>query len=61
MDGANARITASYWPRYRCPHRWFVGAGDEYTPVADVEFMHKRVQGSVLAVIDGAARRTCLT
>lgn len=32
-----------------------VGADDEYTPVADAEYMHARLPHSTLAVIDGAA------
>ena len=32
-----------------------VGADDEYTPVADAEFMHERLADSTLAVIAGAA------
>ncbi len=33
-----------------------VGSDDEYTPVADAEYMHARVPGSALVVVDGAAR-----
>ena len=32
-----------------------VGSDDEYTPVADAEYMHERVPGSELVVVDGAA------
>lgn len=32
-----------------------VGSDDEYTPVADAEYMHERVPGSALVVVDGAA------
>jgi pimeloyl-ACP methyl ester carboxylesterase len=32
-----------------------VGSDDEYTPVADAEFMHARIPNSTLAVIAGAA------
>lgn len=32
-----------------------VGTEDEYTPVSDAEFMHERVPGSALVVVDGAA------
>lgn len=32
-----------------------VGSDDEYTPVADAEYMHERVPGSSLVVVDGAA------
>jgi 3-oxoadipate enol-lactonase len=31
-----------------------VGRDDEFTPVRDAEFMHERIAGSTLAVIDGA-------
>ncbi|NGY65618.1 alpha/beta fold hydrolase [Lentzea sp. NEAU-D13] len=32
-----------------------VGSDDEYTPVKDAEYMHERVPGSTLVVVDGAA------
>jgi pimeloyl-ACP methyl ester carboxylesterase len=32
-----------------------VGSDDEFTPIADAEFIHRRVPGSTLVVIDGAA------
>jgi 3-oxoadipate enol-lactonase len=32
-----------------------VGSDDEFTPVADAEYMHDRIPGSTLTVIDGAA------
>ncbi|HUQ59740.1 alpha/beta hydrolase [Lentzea sp.] len=32
-----------------------VGSDDEYTPVADAEYMRERVPGSTLVVVDGAA------
>ncbi|MEV6243703.1 alpha/beta hydrolase [Lentzea sp. NPDC051838] len=32
-----------------------VGSDDEYTPVEDAEYMHERVPGSTLKVVDGAA------
>jgi pimeloyl-ACP methyl ester carboxylesterase len=32
-----------------------VGSDDEYTPVADARYMHDRIPGSTLAVVDGAA------
>lgn len=32
-----------------------VGSEDEYTPVSDAEYMHERVPGSALVVVDGAA------
>ncbi|MCO5972357.1 alpha/beta hydrolase [Actinoallomurus sp. WRP6H-15] len=32
-----------------------VGREDEFTPVADARFMHERIPGSRLAVLDGAA------
>ncbi|QFU86051.1 alpha/beta fold hydrolase [Amycolatopsis sp. YIM 10] len=32
-----------------------VGSDDEYTPVADAELMHRRIRGSRLVVVDGAA------
>lgn len=31
-----------------------VGSADEFTPVTDAQFMHDRIPGSTLAVIDGA-------
>ncbi|HVE56744.1 MAG TPA: alpha/beta fold hydrolase [Pyrinomonadaceae bacterium] len=31
-----------------------VGSRDEFTPVADAEFMHEKISGSELAVIEGA-------
>jgi pimeloyl-ACP methyl ester carboxylesterase len=32
-----------------------VGSDDEYTPVEDAKYMHERVPGSTLVVVDGAA------
>lgn len=32
-----------------------VGSDDEYTPVPDAEYMHERIPGSALVVVDGAA------
>jgi pimeloyl-ACP methyl ester carboxylesterase len=32
-----------------------VGAKDEFTPIPDAEYLHTRIPGSTLAVIDGAA------
>jgi pimeloyl-ACP methyl ester carboxylesterase len=32
-----------------------VGSDDEYTPVDDAKYMHERVPGSTLVVVDGAA------
>jgi 3-oxoadipate enol-lactonase len=32
-----------------------VGSDDEFTPVADAEYMHARIAGSTLVVVDGAA------
>jgi pimeloyl-ACP methyl ester carboxylesterase len=32
-----------------------VGGDDEFTPVPDAEYMHERVPGSALVVVDGAA------
>ena len=32
-----------------------VGSDDEYTPLKDAEYMHERVPGSTLVVVDGAA------
>lgn len=32
-----------------------VGRDDEYTPVADAEYLHHRIPGSALVVVDGAA------
>jgi pimeloyl-ACP methyl ester carboxylesterase len=32
-----------------------VGSDDEFTPVPDAEYMHERVPGSALVVVDGAA------
>lgn len=32
-----------------------VGSDDEFTPVADAEYMHTRIPGSTLVVVDGAA------
>ena len=32
-----------------------VGRDDEYTPVADARYLHDRIPGSVLVVVDGAA------
>ncbi|USX52481.1 alpha/beta fold hydrolase [Lentzea sp. HUAS12] len=32
-----------------------VGSDDEYTPVGDAEYMHERVPGSTLVVVEGAA------
>jgi pimeloyl-ACP methyl ester carboxylesterase len=32
-----------------------VGADDEFTPVADAEYLHERIAGSTLVVVDGAA------
>jgi pimeloyl-ACP methyl ester carboxylesterase len=32
-----------------------VGADDEFTPISDAEYLHTRIPGSTLAVIDGAA------
>jgi 3-oxoadipate enol-lactonase len=32
-----------------------VGADDEFTPVADAEYLHDRIPGSTLVVVDGAA------
>ena len=32
-----------------------VGADDEFTPIPDAEYLHTRIPGSTLAVIDGAA------
>lgn len=32
-----------------------VGADDEFTPVADAEYLHERIAGSTLRVVDGAA------
>ena len=32
-----------------------VGGDDEYTPVKDAEYLHERVPGSTLVVVDGAA------
>ncbi|MFI6100100.1 alpha/beta fold hydrolase [Lentzea sp. NPDC051213] len=32
-----------------------VGSDDEYTPISDAEYMHERVPGSTLVVVDGAA------
>ena len=32
-----------------------VGSDDEYTPLKDAEYMHERIPGSTLVVVDGAA------
>jgi len=32
-----------------------VGSDDEYTPVPDAEYLHERIPGSALVVVDGAA------
>jgi pimeloyl-ACP methyl ester carboxylesterase len=32
-----------------------VGSDDEFTPVADAEYLHDRIAGSTLVVVDGAA------
>ncbi len=32
-----------------------VGRDDEFTPVADAEYLHERIPGSTLVVVDGAA------
>lgn len=32
-----------------------VGAEDEFTPVTDAEYLHERIAGSTLVVVDGAA------
>lgn len=32
-----------------------VGSDDEFTPVADAEYLHDRIPGSTLVVVDGAA------
>ncbi|MCO5996980.1 alpha/beta hydrolase [Actinoallomurus sp. WRP9H-5] len=42
-------------PRVGVPTLIVVGREDEFTPVADARFMHERIPGSRLAVLDGAA------
>ncbi|GAA3819405.1 alpha/beta fold hydrolase [Sphaerisporangium flaviroseum] len=42
-------------PRITVPALVVVGRDDEYTPVADAEFMHRRIPGATLVVVDGAA------
>jgi pimeloyl-ACP methyl ester carboxylesterase len=32
-----------------------VGADDEFTPISDAEYLHTRIPGSTLTVVDGAA------
>lgn len=41
--------------RVAVPALIVVGRDDEFTPVSDAQFMHERIPGSILAIVDNAA------
>jgi pimeloyl-ACP methyl ester carboxylesterase len=42
-------------PTISVPTLVIVGSDDEFTPIADAEYMHVRIPGSTLVVVEGAA------